>query len=292
MGREDAGSSRSSASADVVRQGSGALRAGRRFPDGDGVDVLGNPGACRVATPRCPASSSCSRVSRCIRPSSGSAHRVHRESASATVRVAAIRGTSRCSATRTSGPSSSGSSIRWTVGRRPVTPPFDHPGVMAIKPGRDRQRRADAVRTTERSVDAGAVDRETTADAPSSHARRCRSAVRRARGRDVADDADPLPVLRAACGISDAPETAPQPSPPPISRSTGAGCAPRAGPSADLLDHPDRLTHPARPRTRATDQPAASRRSWEDALDRIVTAIKETQAGTVRTASAASAAAG
>ena len=66
-------------------------------------------------------SSSCRRVSRCIRPSSGSAHRVHRESAKAMVSVAAM-GTSRCSAGRTSGPWSSGSSIRRIVGPWDVTP--------------------------------------------------------------------------------------------------------------------------------------------------------------------------
>jgi hypothetical protein len=57
-----------------------------------------------------------------MRPSSGRAHRVQRESAKAMVNVAAIAGTSRCSAGRTSGPSSSGSSTRRTVGRGGVTP--------------------------------------------------------------------------------------------------------------------------------------------------------------------------
>ena len=51
----------------VVRR---AERARRRFPDGDGGDVVGHQ-ALFVATPRCAPSSWCSRVSRCIRPSSG-----------------------------------------------------------------------------------------------------------------------------------------------------------------------------------------------------------------------------
>src|SRR3954453_513917 len=60
-----------------------------------------------------------------MRPSSGSAQRVQRESARAMVSVAAMLGTSRCSAGRTSGPSSSGASILRIVGPW-VTPAFDH----------------------------------------------------------------------------------------------------------------------------------------------------------------------
>src|SRR3954447_24502006 len=215
-----------------------------------------------VETPRCPASSSCSRVSRCMRPSSGSAQRVHRESARAMVRVAAIRGTSRCSAGRTCG-----TPIR-TVGPGELTAAFDH--APHIRP------RA-AVRSTERSVDA-----ESHHPKPPAHtlvpvpATPPLPSAGSSAGTRTTDTHCPYCSLQ--CGMTLTAGDRPATLVPADFPTNRGGLCSKGWTSTELLDHPERLT---RPLVRAVPGDRTSplvESTWEDALDRVVAAVERTQA--------------
>src|SRR4051794_6235718 len=215
-----------------------------------------------VETPRCPASSSCSRVSRCMRPSSGSAQRVHRESARAMVRVAAIRGTSRCSAGRTCG-----TPIR-TVGPGELTAAFDHP--PHIRP------RA-AVRATERSVDAESHDPKppahTLVPVPATPPLPSAGSSAGTRTTDTH-----CPYCSLQCGMAvTAGDRPPTLVPLDFPTNRGGLCS-KGWTSTELLDHPERLL---RPLVRATPGERSSplvESTWDEALARVVAAIGRTQA--------------
>ena len=114
------------------------------------------------------------------------------------------------------------------------------------------------VRSTERDLDLSRRDRETASPQP----RHVSTAVSLPHPGTITRTTEThCPYCSLQCGMTMTAGDRPgHPGRRRTSRPTAAGCAPRAGSAAELLDHPERLTRPlVRDRPGRPHQPAASR---------------------------------